>query len=226
MTTSDDDFELLRRWKGGDRDAGGKLIERHFKRIHRFFARKIGDADLVQELVQRTFDRCNHRVHAFEGRSSFSSFLFGIARYILLEHFREAQRDGRSVSLDVEATPLVDLDPNPFMVLEARADRKLIIHALRRLPLDVQILVELYFFERLPAVQVGDILGVPESTVRARIRSSRQRVREVVEQLATSPEVLESTLMTLDGWAADVKERTRSEEARSTSPDTRALEEA
>lgn len=201
----EDDLVLFGRWKDGDRDAGDVLITRHFKKIQRFFGRKVGDQDLVGELVQRTFDRCTKRLPAFEGRSSFSSFLFGIARHILLEHFRQARRDGRSTSIDVEQTPLVDLDPSPFTVLEARDDRKLLIHVLRRLPLDDQILVELYFFENLSAPQVSEILGVPETTLRARIRSCRKRAGELVRELAESKEQLESTMMTLNGWADRVK---------------------
>lgn len=201
----DDDLVLLDRWKQGDRDAGDVLITRHFKKIQRFFGRKIGDQDLVGELVQRTFDRCTKRLPAFEGRSSFSSFLFGIARHILLEHFRQVRRDGRSTSLDVEQTPAVDLDPSPLMVLEARGERKLLIHVLRRLPLDDQILAELYFFEGLSGPQVCEILGVPESTLRARIRSLRKRAGELARQLAESKEQLASTVMTLNGWAERVK---------------------
>ena len=211
MASDEDDFELFLRWQDGDRQAGGVLIERHFKKIQRFFARKVGDQELVQELVQRTFDRCTKRLPAFAARSVFSSFLYGIARHILLEYFREARRAGRSTPIEVEQTPLVDLDPSPFTVLEARADRKLLIHVLRRLPLDDQILVELYFFEDLSAPQICEIVGLPETTLRARIRSCRKRAGELVRELAESKEQLESTVMTLNGWADGVKERVKHE---------------
>lgn len=209
MTSDEDDFGLFQRWKDGDRGAGDVLITRHFKKIQRFFGRKVGDQELVGELVQRTFDRCTRRLPAFAVRSSFSSFLFGIARHILLEYFREARRDGLSMSIEVEQTPLIDLDPSPFTVLEARDDRKLLIHVLRRLPLDDQILAELYFFEDMSAPQVCEILGVPETTLRARIRSCRKRASELARELAESKEQLESTMMTLNGWAVGVREQAR-----------------
>ncbi len=205
----DDDLVLLERWRANDRAAGDRLVTKHFKRIQRFFARKVGDPALAQELVQRTFARCTAKLPGFEGRATFSSFLFGIARNILLERFREVRRDGLTGPLEVEATPAAELDPspNPFMALEARADRTLIIHALRRLPLDDQILIELYFFEDLSGPQVCEILGVPETTLRARIRACRKRTRELVQGLAESPEQLATTMTTLDSWAQDVRHR-------------------
>lgn len=203
----DDDLELFQRWKQGNRESGDELITRHFKKVQRFFARKVGDRTLVKELVQRTFARCTDKLPGFERRSSFSSFLFGIARNILLEYFREVRRDGLSTPIDVEQTPLFDLDPSPFTVLEARADRKQLIHVLRRLPLDDQILIELYFFEDLPGPQVCEILGIPETTLRSRIRSCRKRAAEVAHQLEESAEHLKTTLTTINGWAKGVKDR-------------------
>ena len=213
MLSDEDDLHLFKRWQQGDREAGDVLITRHFKKIQRFFGRKVGNQLLVKELVQRTFVRCTSKLPDFERRSSFSSFLFGIARNILLEHFREVRRDGLSTPLEVEQTPIITLDPSPFAVLEARGDRKRLIHVLRRLPLDDQILVELYFFENLSGPQVCEILGIPETTLRARIRSCRKRAAGIAEQLAESPEHLKSTLMTINRWADVVKEQAKERRA-------------
>lgn len=205
VSSDTDDAELLVRWVRGDREAAGKLMEHNFPRIKAFFARKTSDRDLVQELTQRTFVRCLDKVHAFEHRSSFSSFIYGIARYILLEHYRERRRAEQHDP--IEEMPVVDLDPTPFSIVERNSERKLIIHVLRRLPLDVQILVELYFFEKLPARQVAEVLGIPEGTVRGRIRACRQQIERHVRDLAESPEQLESTLTTLSRWAQEVREQ-------------------
>ena len=180
-------------------------MEHNFPRIKGFFARKTSDRDPVQELTQRTFERCLDKIDAFEQRSSFSSFIYGIARYILLEHYRERRRAEQHVP--IEDTPVVDLDPTPFSIVERNSERKLLIHVLRRLPLDLQILVELYFFEKLSGRQAAEVLGVREGTVRGRIRACRQQIEQHVRDLAESPEQLESTLMTLSRWAQQVREQ-------------------
>lgn len=205
MSSTGEDAQLLAQWRAGDQKAGETLIERNFPRVKRFFRRKTSNRDVVQELSQRTFIRCMDKIDAFEHRSSFSSFLYGIARNILLEHYREQRKADRGVS--VEEVPAVDLEPSPFSIVERRSERKLIIHVLRRLPLDTQILIELYFFENLPGRQVSEVLELPEGTVRGRIRSCRGQVEKLVRQLAESPEQLESTMMTLETWARKVREK-------------------
>lgn len=204
MAKKDSDADLLARWRDGDPKAGNDLIERHFARIKRFFERKVSEEHLVKELLQRTFERCLEKVDEFEGRSSFFSFLYGIARNIFLEYCREHRKEQRFV--DVEEVPLVDLDPNPFSVIERDRDRKLLINVLRRLPFDTQVVVELYFFEKLPASQIAEVVGRPEGTVRGRIKSARKQVETLVRELAESPEQLDSTLMTLETWARRVRE--------------------
>jgi len=198
-------MDLLARWRRGEIEAGGRLMERNFPRIKAFFARKTSDRDTIQELTQRTFMRSLDKVHAFEERSTFSSFIYGIARNILLEHYRERRKAEQHTS--IEDTPIVDLDPSPFTIVERDSERKLLIHVLRRLSLDLQILVELYFFENLSARQVAEVLALPEGTVRGRIRSCRQQIDRHVRDLAESPEQLESTLMTLSRWAQHVREQ-------------------
>lgn len=205
VSSDTDDAELLGRWRRGERAAADVLMERNFPRIKAFFAHKTSERDLIQELTQRTFLRCLDKVSAFEQRSSFSSFIYGIARNILLEHYRELRRAEQHVP--IEDTPVVDLDPTPFSIVERDSERKLLIHVLRRLPLDLQILAELYFFEKLPGRQVAEVLELPEGTIRGRIRSCRQQIERHVRDLAESPEQLESTLMTLSRWAQQVREQ-------------------
>ena len=73
-----DDHDLLLAWRSGDAAAGQRLIERHLEPIHRFFSNKVPGA--TDDLVQKTFLACVEAVEAFEGRASFRSYLFGIAR--------------------------------------------------------------------------------------------------------------------------------------------------
>ncbi len=199
------DAELLALWRAGDSGAGGELVDRNFPRIKAFFARKTSEYDLIKELTQRTFERCVLKVHTFEGRSSFSSFIYGIASKILLEHYRERRRSERDVP--IEDVPIVDLDPTPFAIVEQNSERKLIIHALRRLPLEMQIIAELYLFEKLSGREVSEVLGLSEGTVRGRIRACRQQLQGHIHDLAESPEQLESTLMTLSKWSEDIREK-------------------
>lgn len=194
------DTALMEAWQSGDRKAGQVLLLRHFKGIRRFFANKAGGD--TEELVQRTFARCVEGRDRFRRHSSVRTYLFAIARNVLREHFRGKG----SEPLDPEQRSVEDSGAGPSMVVAAKQEQRLLLEALRRIPLEHQALLELYFWERLPASQIAEIFEIPENTVRTRIRRSKALVREQLARLARSRELLDSTLGGFEAWAASLRE--------------------
>jgi len=195
------DEALLTAWKRGDRRAGNELFGRHFEPVRRFFINKT-DGD-VAELVQNTFLRCLDAADRFEGRSSFRTFLFAIAHNLLREHYRARVRDRRQD--DIEEVSVEDMGAGPSTVLTAKREQQVLLRALRRIPLRDQVILELYYWERLTAVQIGEILGVPENTARSRIRNGKKRLKDAIEAVAREPSIAESTANDLDGWAEQIR---------------------
>lgn len=170
VTVAADD-ELLGAWRAGDAEAGRRLFERHYDAVYRFFASKV-DRD-VDDLVQGTFLACVEAVGRFEGRSTFRTFLLGIAYNLLHQRMRMQVRD-----FDPEVSSLADVGISPSMALWEREQRRLVHEALRRLSLDHQVLLELYFLERVTAPELADVLGVPVNTVRSRLMRAKQAFRQ------------------------------------------------
>jgi RNA polymerase sigma-70 factor (ECF subfamily) len=194
------DFELLDAWRGGDAAAGNELFERHFDSVYRFLDRKTsGDA---ADLVQRVFLGCIEGRDRFRGASSFRTFLFAIARHELYGHWR---RNKKQDNLDFTVTSIQDLDPTPSRVALKRQQHQLLVQALRALPLDLQIALELHYWEGMTGPQLAEVLGIPEGTVRSRLRRAREGLEAAVRDLATTPALLESTVSDLDGWARSLQ---------------------
>lgn len=193
------DFELLDRWAGGDLAAGNELFERHFDQVYRFFEHKArSDA---ADLVQRTFLACVEGHTRFRRTSSFRTYLYGIARNVLIMHFRE-RRDG----LEHELGALADVGPSPSTLVGLRSEQRLLLEALRAIPMDLQIALELFYWEQISAAEVGEVLDLPEGTVRSRIRRGREALHEKLHELELSADKLASTLANLDAWAASLRE--------------------
>jgi len=198
-----DDLELLAAWREGDRQAGGELFDRHFVAIRRFFRSKVGDD--YEELVQRTFARCVEVQQRFRGDGKFRSYLFAIAANVLREHLREHHR-GKQFDGDVSS--VVDLAlPGPATAAGARREQVVLLEALRRLPVNDQIVLELFYWEQLTSAEIADVLELPHGTVRSRLRLARDRLRGHVDELSRSPAELESTLGGLERWAAELRQQ-------------------
>lgn len=168
-----DDTALWQAWRAGDKRAGEALFERYFDAIYGFFERKVtGD---VSDLVQRTFLGCVEARDRFRGASSFRTFLFAIARNELFTYYR-SRRQGALVDFGVSS--LAELAPSPSSVARQRSERDILLDALRALPLDLQLTLELRFWENLTGPDLAVILEIPEGTVRSRLRRALDALRQ------------------------------------------------
>ena len=197
------DAELFRSWRAGDAQAGGALFSRHFDAIYRFFRNKL-DGD-IEDLVQRTFTACVEGRERFREESSFRTYLFAVAHNLLREHLRRKRRAPEQ--FDEEAQSAVDLGASPISYLAARAEEKILLQALRRIPIAAQVVLELYFWEKLTGAEIGQFLGVPEDTARSRLRRAKQLLEAMIRRIEATPRELESTLSNLDQWAAAIRKQ-------------------
>lgn len=194
------DEELLDAWNRGDVGAGEQLFDRYFLPMVRFFRSKVhGDID---ELVQRTFLRCVESRGRFRGEGSFSAFLFGIARHVLLTHYRTQRRSG--VVVDVGEVPLHDLDPRPSSVLTERREQQIVLECLRRIPLDAQVILELHYWESMTSASIAAVLGVPHGTAQTRIRRARQLLAAQVERWTAGGD---ASALDFDAWARSLRDQ-------------------
>ncbi|HEY8377764.1 MAG TPA: sigma-70 family RNA polymerase sigma factor, partial [Nannocystis sp.] len=132
---------------------------------------------------------------------------FGVARLELLAHYRRKRKF--SNELDIENTSFYDLDPSPSVVVARHKEQKLLHEALRRLPVDLQIALELHYWENMSATEVATVLEIPSGTVKSRLRRAKEMLREIMESLTLSKTQIESTMGDLDGWARSLGETLR-----------------
>ena len=196
------DVELLEAWRGGDRRAGEQLFERHFEVVRRFFQGKLEFG--VDDLIQQTFLACVEGRERIRGDSSFRTYLFAVATNLLRKHLRGKYR--RDAHIDFGVTSLHDLGPSPSVVIAGRQEQRLLLEALRRIPLDHQIILELYYWERLTSAEIARVLDVPHGTARTRIRRAKQLLEEQLRALPGDRGLVETTIAGLDSWAASLRE--------------------
>jgi RNA polymerase sigma factor (sigma-70 family) len=195
------DAELLEAWRGGDKRAGKILFERHYDAVHRFFRNKVGPE--APDLVQRTFLGCLEGVERYRGEGSFRSWLFAVAYRQLCKYYRS--RASERSRFDVGTVSACDLDPTPSSVVGKRREHRLLLEALRRLPIELQVALELHYWEQMSDAEIARALDMPLGTTKSRIRRARQLLAERMAELAVSPDELQSTLGNLEQWAEQLR---------------------
>jgi len=202
-------------WHAGDRRAGAELFDRHYESLARFFRNKVSDG-ACDDLVQSVFLACAEPGQGFRGESSFRGYLFGVAHRQLYKYYRGQHR--APPLLDLESACASELGQTISERLQLREEQRLLLRALRHIPLEHQETLELHYWEQMGVSEIAQVVGAPEGTVKSRLRRARALLHQQLAALAPSKDVLESTLGGLDHWAQAVREGLSEREEQRSSP--------
>lgn len=176
---ADDDIALLDRWIAGDSGAGNQLFQQHFAIVYRFFETKTeGDID---DLVQETFLACLKGRALFRRQSSFRTYLLAIARHTLFHYWRKRRVTG--TQLDFEDISVASLSTSAGSKLVKEQRRAAVQAALREMPVDTQLLLELYYWEDFDRDALAEVFDVEPATIGTRLFRARQELRGSISDL-------------------------------------------
>jgi RNA polymerase sigma-70 factor, ECF subfamily len=183
--TCREDVLLIDRAKAGDKVAFGKLFERHHGRIFATCARMLANKTDAEDAVQHTFLEAWRCLPTFEGRSRFTTWLTRIAIFTCLGTRRRMSR----ISYDDHAEDQVGADnaqwASPIMAPDDSAShfarKKAVEEILRRVSPKKRAVLVMADFEGMTAPEIGEILGVPDATVRTRLFHARKELATLVK---------------------------------------------
>ncbi len=115
------DLELIGRWKAGDGRAATRLVARHSDALARFAASS-GERVEIEEVVQDTFVRAFGAIDSFRGDSSFRTWLFTIAKRLMLDR-RRAEGRRRDTAEVKEGDAVSEYGALDAIVAEEAAER-------------------------------------------------------------------------------------------------------
>lgn len=206
------DRELLARWREqNDRAAGEELFDRHNKVVVRYLLYHVWEKDDVESLVHDTFMTCKTATTQFQGEdAAFRPYLLGVAYNKFREYLRGKKHGSRLFDAHVDSETVAevtaeDLDlKDPSAFVEQNEERKLLLKAMRRIPIDYQLPLHLSFWEELTNPQIGKALGLPVGTVASRLRLGKERLLTKINEFMADAALVESTRRTLLKWHEDI----------------------
>lgn len=181
----EDETAVVEAWRSGDSRAGRLLVKHYYARIYRFFFGKVGD-ESCEDLTQETFEIMLRRRDAYRGDAPYRAYLFGIARFVLINHIRRRQRH-RERFEPAEDSAMDPDSEGASSLFAAREHERIVAAALRSLPLDDQIAIELRHWEGLTKRELAALFDAPISTMANRLQRARARLRHAIEERLTDP---------------------------------------
>ncbi len=153
------------------------LHDEHGPDLLRYALRHTGDRQLAEDVVQETFTRAwKHPGRVAGDRGSARSWLFTVARNLIIDDFRSARHNREQAVEAVPETPSTTDD------VDALLDRILLADALASLsPEHRTVLVDAYYLGR-PLREVAERLGIPEGTVKSRLHYGLRSLRLALQE--------------------------------------------
>ena len=164
-----------------------RLIEEFQHRLLRYLLFLTGNREISEDLFQETWIRVLLRGAQFNGKSRFDTWLFTIARNLVIDLSRKrtmASLDEMSEAGDNERPfEIVDNEPSPLDQFRSAEDRAEIHQVLVHLePRSREVLV-LRFYEELSLEEISSITGAPLSTVKSRLYRGLASVKPELAKL-------------------------------------------
>lgn len=168
--------------RAGDPEAFRVLVELHSRAIFRLAYRMTGNEQDAEDTVQETFLRAYRRIHRFDSRSKFSTWLYAIAVNCTLDFLRARRRrpEGRA-ELPHEVAASGEPDPERLAFSGQVQDQ--LSAALAGLSPAERTAFLLRHFEGLPMAEISRALGCPDGAARHSVFRAVQKLRRALQPL-------------------------------------------
>jgi RNA polymerase sigma-70 factor (ECF subfamily) len=191
LFSSTDEQAMWRVRTDDDAEAFAQLVGRWQKPIENLCARMTGDPHRGEDLAQETFARLFARRKAYEPTGRFSTFLWRMALNICYDELRKLKRRGE-LSLDESDDDLSAFDleadgPAPDAQLAKDERAEAVRRALVELAEPYRVVVVLRHYEGLKFREIGDVLGIPEGTVKSRMSEALNQLSRLLNRLLSEP---------------------------------------
>jgi RNA polymerase sigma-70 factor (ECF subfamily) len=175
------DLDLIKRWKGGDERAATALVERHADAIARFVA-SVGAREDVEDLVQETFVRAFGSLDSFRGESSLRTWLFTIARRLLLDRRRSERRrgGGSRMAVDVKDSDAVTEFDALDAVVAGETERRMREAVARLTPTQREVFT-LRVSEGLSYKEIAEAVDTTEGAARVHYHNAMRAIKEFLD---------------------------------------------
>lgn len=173
-----DDAQLMVLVGRGDTDAFETLVRRHQQALLNFFCRMGVDSD-AEDLVQETFVKVFNYRNRYRPSAKFTTFLYTVARNVHVDAFRKSARKQELMEEEKAEAETAQSHDGGISRLRLRMDLRELLNGL---PERLRDVVVLGVQQGLKYEEIASIMDVPLGTVKSRMFTALERLREMFDE--------------------------------------------
>ena len=169
------DGELVARTAGGDREAFGLLLERHYDRIYRLAYRLCGNPTDAEDIAHDVCIGLPRKLRSFKGEARFTTWLYRVVMNAGRDFLRRRAAMNRA---HADYTGIADL--KRVVDDDTKTEMAWVYEALNAMGADLKETALLVVAEGLSHAEAAEVLGVKEATISWRMHAIRKRLKQLV----------------------------------------------
>jgi RNA polymerase sigma-70 factor (ECF subfamily) len=178
---------IARGLRGHDPEVLDRLIELYQHRLMRYLLFLTGKREVAEDLFQETWMRVLMRGSQYNGKARFDTWLFAIARNLVIDLSRkrtmasldemcDTTEEGRSFEIATDG-------PSPLELFQVREDRAEVAAVLLKLEPNYREVLVLRFHEEMSLEEIAGVTRAPLSTVKSRLYRGLAALKPEIERL-------------------------------------------
>ncbi|MPR35637.1 RNA polymerase sigma factor [Salmonirosea aquatica] len=169
--------------KAGQMDKMGLLFERYHRELFGYLYHMSGRPDVSEDIVQTVFYRMLKYRHTFTGDGSFRSWMYHLARNVLVDTAKENKRTAYHQDV-VDYAERVEGGMAADEPLEKEQEQAALQDALTRLSPEHREVLVLSRFQELKYLEIAHILNISEGAVKVRVHRAMNELKKTYLKIA------------------------------------------
>lgn len=176
-------MEEERQWIGevllGNKQAYAQIINKYKNPLYTTILRMTGNQQDATDLVQEAFIKIYLQLGKFDGKGSFSSWMYRVAINHCMDEFRKKRY--KMEQIEVREDDVMDFH-HPEMIFLKKEKNRQLEKLIGCLPEEERMILLLRYVNELSYNEIGELMSLPLSTVRNKLHRAKKKLRETIKE--------------------------------------------
>lgn len=175
--------DLIEKAKQKDQKAFNTLLNNYWSDVYRFQLSKTNDEDEAEDITIKTFSKAFDKIHLYNNRYNFKTWLISISKNIFLDHLRKQRTDIISINKkESEAYKIFDETPSAEDQLIIDQNLAQLLNYLKQLKPHYQEIINLRYFREMTYKEMADVLNEPIGNIKVKLLRAKKLLAEIIKK--------------------------------------------
>jgi len=175
--------ELIEKARKKDQKAFNTLLNTYWSDVYRFQFSKTEDEDEAEDITIKTFSKAFDKIHLYNERYNFKTWLISISKNIFLDHVRKQRTDTISINKkESEAYKIFDESPTAEDQLINDQHLVELLAYIKQLKPHYQEIINLRYFREMSYKEMAEDLNEPMSNIKVKLLRAKKLLANIIEK--------------------------------------------